>query len=288
MYRKSRAQGFGAEVKRRILVGTYVLSHGYYDAYYLQAQKVRRLIARDFAEAFKACDVIAGPGRAHRRLPHRREDERPGADVPRGPLHDLGEPRGAAGPVGALRLRRAAGCRWACSSSATTSTRRACCTSRTGTSRRPTGTAGRPRERTDHASWEVVIGLETHAQLSTASKIFSGASTAFGAAPNTQASAVDIALPGVLPVLNRGRRRARHPASGSRWAARSRRAASSRARTTSTRTFPRATRSASTSCRSSPAARSSSRWTASRSACASPARTSRRTRARACTRTSTA
>jgi aspartyl-tRNA(Asn)/glutamyl-tRNA(Gln) amidotransferase subunit B len=53
-------------------------------------------------------------------------------------------------------------------------------------------------------SWEVVIGLETHTQLSTASKIFSGASTAFGAAPNTQASAVDIALPGVLPVLNRG------------------------------------------------------------------------------------
>ena len=54
------------------------------------------------------------------------------------------------------------------------------------------------------AAWEVVIGIETHAQLSTASKIFSGASTAFGAAPNTQASAVDIALPGVLPVLNKG------------------------------------------------------------------------------------
>jgi aspartyl-tRNA(Asn)/glutamyl-tRNA(Gln) amidotransferase subunit B len=54
------------------------------------------------------------------------------------------------------------------------------------------------------AAWDVVIGLETHAQLSTASKIFSGASTAFGAPPNTQASAVDIALPGVLPVLNRG------------------------------------------------------------------------------------
>jgi aspartyl-tRNA(Asn)/glutamyl-tRNA(Gln) amidotransferase subunit A len=61
MYRKTRAQGFGAEVKRRILIGTYVLSHGYYDAYYLQAQKIRRLIARDFAEAFKRCDVIAGP-----------------------------------------------------------------------------------------------------------------------------------------------------------------------------------------------------------------------------------
>lgn len=52
--------------------------------------------------------------------------------------------------------------------------------------------------------WEVVIGLETHAQLSTASKIFSGASTAFGAAPNTQAAPVDLALPGVLPVLNKG------------------------------------------------------------------------------------
>ena len=61
MYSKSRAQGFGDEVKRRILVGTYVLSHGYYDAYYLQAQKVRRLIADDFAAAFKDCDVIMGP-----------------------------------------------------------------------------------------------------------------------------------------------------------------------------------------------------------------------------------
>jgi aspartyl-tRNA(Asn)/glutamyl-tRNA(Gln) amidotransferase subunit A len=61
MYRKTRAQGFGAEVKRRILIGTYVLSHGYYDAYYLQAQKIRRLIARDFSEAFKRCDVIMGP-----------------------------------------------------------------------------------------------------------------------------------------------------------------------------------------------------------------------------------
>lgn len=61
MYMKSRAQGFGAEVKRRILIGTYVLSHGYYDAYYLQAQRIRRLIANDFVEAFKSCDVILGP-----------------------------------------------------------------------------------------------------------------------------------------------------------------------------------------------------------------------------------
>ncbi|MDP3514614.1 MAG: Asp-tRNA(Asn)/Glu-tRNA(Gln) amidotransferase subunit GatA, partial [Sulfuritalea sp.] len=61
MYSRSRAQGFGAEVKRRILIGTYVLSHGYYDAYYLQAQKIRRLIAADFKAAFQQCDVIMGP-----------------------------------------------------------------------------------------------------------------------------------------------------------------------------------------------------------------------------------
>ncbi|SAL18916.1 aspartyl/glutamyl-tRNA amidotransferase subunit A [Caballeronia choica] len=61
MYKKSRAEGFGPEVKRRILVGTYVLSHGYYDAYYLQAQKIRRIIAQDFQEAFSHCDVIMGP-----------------------------------------------------------------------------------------------------------------------------------------------------------------------------------------------------------------------------------
>jgi aspartyl-tRNA(Asn)/glutamyl-tRNA(Gln) amidotransferase subunit A len=61
MYRRSRAEGFGAEVKRRIMIGTYVLSHGYYDAYYLQAQKLRRMIADDFQAAFAQCDVIAGP-----------------------------------------------------------------------------------------------------------------------------------------------------------------------------------------------------------------------------------
>ncbi|MFV5215774.1 Asp-tRNA(Asn)/Glu-tRNA(Gln) amidotransferase subunit GatA [Azonexus caeni] len=61
MYAKTRAQGFGGEVKRRILIGTYVLSHGYYDAYYLQAQRIRRLIADDFTAAFASCDVILGP-----------------------------------------------------------------------------------------------------------------------------------------------------------------------------------------------------------------------------------
>ncbi len=61
MYKKTRTEGFGDEVKRRIMIGTYVLSHGYYDAYYLQAQKIRRMISDDFQQAFQQCDVIAGP-----------------------------------------------------------------------------------------------------------------------------------------------------------------------------------------------------------------------------------
>ena len=61
MYEKTRSEGFGDEVKRRIMIGSYVLSHGYYDAYYLQAQKIRRMIADDFQAAFQQCDLIAGP-----------------------------------------------------------------------------------------------------------------------------------------------------------------------------------------------------------------------------------
>jgi len=61
LYERSRAEGFGAEVKRRIMVGTYVLSQGYYDAYYVQAQRLRRLIAQDFAQALSQCDLLLGP-----------------------------------------------------------------------------------------------------------------------------------------------------------------------------------------------------------------------------------
>jgi aspartyl-tRNA(Asn)/glutamyl-tRNA(Gln) amidotransferase subunit A len=61
MYKRSRSEGFGAEVKRRIMIGAYVLSHGYYDAYYLKAQRIRRIIAQDFQNAFDACDIIVGP-----------------------------------------------------------------------------------------------------------------------------------------------------------------------------------------------------------------------------------
>jgi aspartyl-tRNA(Asn)/glutamyl-tRNA(Gln) amidotransferase subunit A len=61
LYKRSRSEGFGAEVQRRILIGTYALSAGYYDAYYVKAQKVRRLIQQDFLKAFENVDVIAAP-----------------------------------------------------------------------------------------------------------------------------------------------------------------------------------------------------------------------------------
>src|SRR3954463_12220989 len=99
-------------------------------------------------------------------------------------------------------------CRSACSSPAITSRKRSSSASRIVTSRRPTGIcACRARLRYEGEiatmAWEIIVGMEMHAQLLTRSKIFSAAPTAFGAPPNTQASAVDIALPGTLPVLNR-------------------------------------------------------------------------------------
>ena len=71
MYSRTRSRGFGDEVKRRIMLGTYALSAGYYDAFYLKALRVRTLIRRDFDAAFAKCDVIAGPTAPHPRVPHR-------------------------------------------------------------------------------------------------------------------------------------------------------------------------------------------------------------------------
>ena len=144
MYTKTRAEGFGAEVKRRILVGTYVLSHGYYDAYYLQAQKVRRLIADDFQQAFEQCDVIAGPVAPTRRLGARRARPTtrcqmyladiftlpailaglPGMSIPCG----FGAARPAGRPAADRQLLRRGA---------------AAATPRTASSRRPTGTCAR-------------------------------------------------------------------------------------------------------------------------------------------------
>ena len=203
LYKRSRGEGFGAEVKRRIMTGTYVLSAGYYDAYYLQAQKVRRLITDDFARAFKQVDVLMGPTSPTPAFDLGAKIDDPitmylndiytiGANLAGLPAMSIpcGLPRRLAGRAADHRaaLRRGEAAQ-----------RRARLSARdaTGTSR------FRRVTRSSAMSWETVIGLEIHAQLATRSKIFSSAPTAYGAAPNTQANLVDLGYPGVLPVLNR-------------------------------------------------------------------------------------
>ena len=216
MYRTSRSEGFGPEVKRRIMIGTYVLSHGYYDAYYLQAQKLRRMIADDFQACFRECDVIAGPVAPTVAWPLGAQSDDPVAnylaDIFTLPASLAGLPGmsipagfGAGGmPVGLQlvgnyfaegTLLHAAHAFQRATDWHTRTPPRVEAATMNGESARRTALV---------RGFEVVIGIETHAQLSTHSKIFSGASTAFGAAPNTQASAVDLALPGTLPVANRG------------------------------------------------------------------------------------
>ena len=124
MYDRTRDEGFGAEVKRRIMLGTYVLSAGYYDAYYLKAQQVRTLLRRDYEQAFERVDVIAMPTTPDAGLQARREDRRSAADVSRRRLHGERQPGGAAGDQRAVRILRASACRSDCSSPAARSTKR--------------------------------------------------------------------------------------------------------------------------------------------------------------------
>ena len=125
LYQRSRGEGFGAEVKRRIMTGTYVLSAGYYDAYYLKAQRVRQLISDDFERAFHEVDVVIGPTTPTAGVRARRQDRRSGHHVPERHLHDRRQSRGPAGHLGAVRPGRR-GCRWACRSSARTLARSGC------------------------------------------------------------------------------------------------------------------------------------------------------------------
>ena len=262
MYRRTRSEGFGAEVKRRILLGTYVLSAGYYDAYYRKAQQVRTLLRRDFEEAFRGCDAARDADRARGRVPRsaRRPAIRcacisptstpcrrtspgcPAVSLPCGFAH------GPAGRAAAARPRR--------------STRRRCCASPTPTSAAPTGTtlrAGRSSRRERRDATRSVIGLEVHVHLRTASKLFcAGAGALRRRAEPRRRIRSCLALPGALPGAERPRRRARRPRRRSRRTARCTRARSSRARTTSIPICRRATRSRSTRSRSRPAAGSRS------------------------------
>ena len=104
-WRSPATPGFGAEVKRRIMLGTYALSSGYYDAYYGQAQKVRTLIARDFDAAFEQVDVLVSPTTPTTAFPHRRAGRRPDGDVPRRPVHHPVQPGRQRRDVAAVRAR---------------------------------------------------------------------------------------------------------------------------------------------------------------------------------------
>ena len=103
MYRRSRDEGFGAEVKRRIMLGTYALSAGYYDAYYLKAQKVRTLLTRDFEEAFRKVDAIVTPTSPDGSVSPGREIERSAGHVSGGHLHGDRGPCGDSGNFNSMR-----------------------------------------------------------------------------------------------------------------------------------------------------------------------------------------
>ena len=104
MYLRTRDEGFGAEVKRRIMLGTYVLSAGYYDAFYLKAQQVRTLIRRDYETAFASLRPGRHADHSAARVPTGREDRRPAADVSGRHLHGQRQPVGPAGDQRAVRV----------------------------------------------------------------------------------------------------------------------------------------------------------------------------------------
>jgi aspartyl-tRNA(Asn)/glutamyl-tRNA(Gln) amidotransferase subunit A len=198
MYKKSRSQGFGAEVKRRIMIGTYVLSAGYYDAYYKKASQVRALIRRDFDEVFRSCDVILTPTTP---TPAFRIGEKTGdplqmylSDVFTISTNLAGIP-GISVPCGYTAAGLPVGVQFLAghfqegnSSSSPRPTRR-----------------GPIFRKGDRISDGIRTGhrLEVHAQMLTYSKIFCGCSTTFGEGPNSQTCPVCQGMPGVLPVLNK-------------------------------------------------------------------------------------
>jgi len=134
MESRTRAAGFGAEVKRRIMLGTYALSAGYYDAYYGKAQSVRTLVRREFAAAFARVDLIVAPTTPNVAF-KLGEKEDPLSMYLNDVFHDPGQPGRYHGGLRAVRVSACRGCRSDYKSSAARSTRRACCARRTPTSR---------------------------------------------------------------------------------------------------------------------------------------------------------
>jgi hypothetical protein len=228
----TRDAGFGDEVKRRIILGTYALSSGYYDAYYGSAQKVRRLIADDFAAAFEQADVLVSPTAPTTafRLGAKLDDPLamylndiatipanlagvPACRCPAGLADEDGLPvglpdprpgHGRRAPVCRGRGPRAAHAAWG----GPCSPKRLRCPR--PPTRRPESWRRRPRPRPcclgydDLAAYDPVLGLEVHVELGTAPRCSAAARPTFGAEPNTQVCPVCLGLPGRLPVVNGG------------------------------------------------------------------------------------
>ena len=197
LYERTRWEGFGEEPKRRILLGTYALSAGYYDAYYGQAQKVRTLIKDEFAAAFEDFDVLLSPTSPDGRVPLGGEGREPARHVPLGRAHDPAEHGRPAGPLDPVRpLRGPAG---------RPPDPRPAVLREQALPRRPRARArARLRLRPGAAAvtWEAVIGLEIHVQLKTRTKMFCRCANEWGAEPNTRTCPVCLAHPGTLPVPN--------------------------------------------------------------------------------------
>ena len=200
----TRSEGFGAEVKRRIMLGTYVLSAGYMDAYYNQALRVRTRIIEGFAAAYARCDVLLGPTAPTTAFPIGAKVDDPLtmylSDVCTIPSNLAGHPAisvpfGAGDdglPVGVQLLGPALSEGTLFQVAAVVEA----AAPELPAPRLRTGSAGM------RAGWELVIGLEVHCELKTATKLFCGCPNMFGDEPNTNVCPNCLGLPGSLPVLN--------------------------------------------------------------------------------------